>query len=206
MLCNIQVSKELIEKLSLIDKFSSKVTLTPKTLESSFIIVNLPKFCNFTICVNTKDLLEMIRSTDHFELNNEIVIYKCLEKYVDSSVEITKTFKTYEVIKSGFSEEEISVIHVEDIVTTLTTDDVIISYKEGVFSFKSHGLIQTRIEFKASLMSGKKIFKCKASGKSLEIFKEFQGDLVVSLSKNFLLLKVFENEILIECLIPLINY
>ncbi|KAF9763894.1 hypothetical protein NGRA_0967 [Nosema granulosis] len=192
-MAQIEISRELLEKLKLLERYSFKVTITPTAVITPNIKIILDKFCDCEFTVSIKDLLQMLEKTGSFNITNKME-YSYEIDVGGTGVTINRRFKLYdERFDIPYADPRFSLV-VPNFPLLSTDDHSIEVDKDGNFSISSENIIETKTIFRNLnvVFSEIESFKCRVRYKDLKIIQEFKKEFVFSFFDDHILIHILE--------------
>lgn len=190
----IDISREILQKLKLLEKYSYKVTVTPTSLVTSNIKIILDKFCDCEFTVNIREFLMMLDKTGEFKLTNKLE-YSYEIDVGGLGILINRKIKLYEDrFDIPYADPRFSIV-VPHFPLLSCDDHTILVQKCGTFEISSENIIKTKTEFKNLNVVFNEVdsFKVKVKYKDLQVIEEFKKELVFSFFDDHLLIHILES-------------
>lgn len=189
----IELTRELYDKLKLLDKYASKVTVRHDSLTTHNIKITLNPFSDTEFTVSVKELLSMCSVTNEFQMNRNIH-YAYTVDIGGTSLTFKRRIKVYEELFTiTYASPRFSIV-VPSFVLLSTDDHSIEVDKTGRFEIRSDGYVKTGTTFSNLTIAHAEIdsFKCRVKHKALQPIEEFQNDLIFSFFDDHLMVHVLE--------------
>lgn len=201
----IQASPNLIKKLLFIQKHCNKVVVSPNGISSRYINVQLACLSDCSFGIETKELVEMLKYTNDFNLIDKKYIeynYTCFLD--DQEAYISKNIPLFDLSYTFNFQSPICTLKLP-FFKSISSDETEIEFLNGKLILETRGYIKTRIVFDAQRVEGTEYFRAKAKGTDLKIIEEIEGERVLCYFENSLVIFGFDQDlntaIVIKCLV-----
>lgn len=197
----IRSTPSLLKKLSFLLKHADIIYVTPKTISSKSIQIELNEFCNFTIAIKTIDFIDIVKYTSEVYINGNTLHYTYESNISSTSVKVDREVKLLdESFEFNFPDPVISITLTG--LNILTKDDITMQVHENVMVLESNGFIKTKCISAIEKIQGLGSFKCCVRGRSLKILSELEGRIAMSFFEDFLIIHEFDEETTTSVIIP----
>lgn len=190
----IEISRELLQKLKLLERYSHKVTVTPTSLVTSNMKIILNKFCDCEFTVNIKELLLMLDKTGEFTITNKIE-YSYQISIGGVGILINRKIKMYEErFDIPYADPRFSIVVPH--FSLLSCDNHLIEVdRNGTFIISSENVIKTRTELKDLNVVFNEVdtYRVRVKYKDIQVIEEFKKELVFSFFDDHLLIHILES-------------
>lgn len=201
----IQVSGNLLKRLTFISKHASKVLVAPNGVSSRHITVQSVGISDCTFGIESKELVEMLKHTQEFELVPGIEIkysYSCNMGEYDAIV--TRNIPVFDLQFTFDFQTPICTIKLP-IFKSISNDETEVVFSNGKLVLETKSYIKTRLVFASSRVEGIESFCTKVRGNDLKIIEEIEGDRVLCYFEHSLVIFGFDKDISIAVVIKCIS-
>ena len=201
----ISATPNLIKKLLFIQKHSNKVLISPNGISTRYITVQSVGFSDCTFGIETKELIEMLKHTEEFEIieNNKLEYRYKIHVGIHEG-EVCKNIPLFELSYLFNFNTSICTLKLPHF-KSITNDETNIEFINGMLICESKGYVQTRIIFDVQRVEGSMYFNIKTRGCDLKIIEDIEGDRVLCYFENSLVVFGFEEGIntaaVIKCIV-----
>lgn len=201
----IQANPIFLKRLLFLQRHSSKVLVTQNGVSSRHITIQSPGFSDCSFGIETKELVEMLKHTDTFELNEQsFVKYSYSSNIGEQDATVCRTLPVFNLKNSFDFKESICTIKLP-IFKCISGDELLVSFLEGKLVLESNGYVKTRMVFDVNRVEGAELFSAKVKGIDLKIIEEIEGDRVLCYYENSLVVFGFDNDLSMAVVIRCIS-
>lgn len=194
-------SPKFIQKIAFLQKHSKIVSITKSTVSSNTFSIHLN---DLTDCepfsIETKDLLDLLKINQPFEIEGEYLKYSYETPVGDKIAKISKKVGISNV-KYEFEFENPLLTAKINKFKVLSTDKTHLIFEKNRLILETKGYIRTRSIIEVQRIDGVEKFEIIVSGKDLKIVEELGEDIVMCYYKDCIVIFKFEDEISLSMII-----
>lgn len=190
----IKSSPLIMKKLSFLSKYSDRVQITPTTLATPTIHIQVPQFCDFSAGLYIADLVAMARNTESVDITEGTISYTYASEISLTVVDIEKTVPTLSLnysidIPSPTTSARIGGLPI------ITKDECQVTLRDGRLIVESRGLVKTRVCVPAERLEGSDAASCRVRSRDLRIVECIEGEHVINFFDDCIVVYGLEDEV-----------
>jgi hypothetical protein len=196
----IQVNPFLLKRLQFLQKHANKAQVTRNGIASRHINIDFQGFSNCEFGIETKELNEMLKHTEEFEIENNLLKYSYVCGDSDLKARIIKEIPLFDLAYLFNFNTPISSLKLP-FFKLISTDETSITFSDGKLIFETNEYVKTRLIKQVQLVDGLNSFRVKAKGSDLKIIEEIEGARVLCYFDESLVVLGYENDICLAVVI-----
>lgn len=201
---SIRPSVNLLKKLIFIQKYSNKIQITPTNISSEFIHIQLPKFCDFHIGIDTADFIELVKHATLVSIDRDKLLCEYKISVSNSDLIVKRRINLYDLDYTINVPEPLLSIKFEKF-TCLSEDDTFLTVSGSLMILETKGFVKTRLCIPIQRVEGDINFACCVKAKDLKMLNELERDMVLCFFNDCIVAYEFDEEITTAVIIRILN-
>lgn len=169
--------------------------VNPQGISSPNISIHFSNLSDSTFGIGVKDLLDMVKNTSVFQIDNGILSYE----YESKAARVMRRVELLDIDHNSDTETPLLTLKLGDPASgcgfrTLSDDDTTVTYRNGRLVLETFGHIRTRMVVSVDKVDGIDFFRVRVKGKDLRIVCEMEGERVLCYHESCLVVYGFEKD------------
>lgn len=190
----IHNSPELIQKVSFLSRHSHKAYVSRSSISSEFISIHQENLCDETFCISSKDLLDLLKNTQEFNIEGQVLVYAYDTVLGGNMARVVKKVPVFDSKFVFDFQNPLLTARISNF-KCLSSEPTSVKFSENKLVLETRTYIKTRMVIEASKVDGIDTFEIEVSGKKLKIIEELENELVLCFYRDCIVVFQFQNTV-----------